>query len=116
MKNFFKFEPIKSTNEFNVQEPELPLAKKHNKDENINTSLEKNIDALKDFFHYPLSNDFKIRTIDININNQTYNAAIFFYDGLVDSNELNKSVLKPLMKSICFESKSVLKKLQSNVL
>lgn len=114
MKNFFKFEPTKNPTVFHVQEPELPLAKKHNKDENINKSLEKNLEALKDFFHFSLSNDFKIRNFDININNQTYNAAIFFYDGLVDSNELNKSVLKPLMKSICFESKSVLKKLQSN--
>ena len=32
MKNFFKFEPTKNTTEFHIQEPELPLAKKHNKD------------------------------------------------------------------------------------
>ena len=114
MKNFFKFEPTKSDNEFTVKEPELPLAKNHDKTENINSDLEKNLEALKDFFHFPLSNDFKIRTFDITINSVKYNAALFFYDGLVDSESLNKAVLKPLMKSISIESKSVLKKLSTN--
>lgn len=114
MKNFFKFEPTKNANDFRIQEPELPLAIKHNKNENVNPSLDKNLEALKEFFHFPLSNDFKIRTFDININSQKYNAAILFYDGLVDSESLNKAVLKPLMKTISFESKSVLKKLSAN--
>ena len=62
----------------------------------------------------PISNDFKLRTFDITINSQKYNAAIIFYDGLADSESINKAILKPLMKSISFESKSMLKKISMN--
>ena len=110
MKKFFKFTPPERNNHFKIEEPELQLAPKHDKNEKIDVSLSKNLEALKEFFHFPLSNDFKIRTFDITVNSQKYNAALLFYDGLVDSDSLNKAILKPLMKEICIENNSILKK------
>ena len=110
MKNIFKFIPPEDNNYFKIEEPQLQMALKHDKHGFVDSSLSNNLDAMKEFFHFPLSNDFKLRTFDISVNGEKYNAAICFYDGLVDSNSLNNAILKPLMNEICTTSKSVLKK------
>lgn len=116
MKNFFKFTPRDDNNSFKLKEPELQIAPKHNKNENITKNLEKNIEILKEFFHFPLSNDFNIRNFDITINSQKYSSAILFYDGLVDSDSLNENILKPLMRDFYINSNSILKKASSDML
>ena len=80
MKNIFKFTPPHDNNHFKIEEPELQIALKHDKNGNIDSSLSNNLEAMKEFFHFPLSNDFKIRTFDITVNSEKYNAAICFYD------------------------------------
>lgn len=109
MKNFFKFNEPTNSYEFYIKNPELQIAQKYNKDEKFFSELNKNIEIIKSFFHFPKSNDFKIRTFEIDINSNKLNAVIMFYDGLVDSDTINSSILKPLMKSINIESKSILK-------
>ena len=114
MKNFFKFVEPKDNNHFEIKEPEPQFAPKYEKDGQIDTSLSKNIDAIKEFFHFPLSNDFKLRNFDITINSKKYNSIILFYDGLADSNAINLSILKPLMKNLNVESKSIIKKVEKD--
>lgn len=109
MKNFFKFNKPKDSYEFQIKEPELPIAPKYDKNENISTDLSKNIEIIKDFFHFPTSNDFKMRNFEIKINGKEYNSIIIFYDGLADSSSINTGIIKPLIKNINFESKSILK-------
>ena len=43
MKDFFKFNKPKDSYEFQIKEPELPIAPKYNKSENISADLNKNI-------------------------------------------------------------------------
>lgn len=109
LKNFFKFEAPKEPHKFYIKEPELQIASKYSKNEKISNDLNKNIEIVKSFFHFPKSNDFKMRNFKINIDSKEYNAIILFYDGLVDSNSINSCILKPLMKNIVIENKSVLK-------
>ena len=114
MKNIFKFVPNDDDNNFIIQEPELQMAIKNDKNGNVSSSLNENLEAFKEFFHFPLSNDFKIRLFEISINSQKHNAALLFYDGLADSNSINNAILKPLMKDICIEQKGIIKKISSN--
>ena len=112
MKNFFEFNKPKDTSYFYIKEPDLPFAKTIDKDETINDNLSKNIEILKNTFHFPISNDFKMRSFYIKINNKKYNSVILFYDGLADSSSINTAILKPLMKNIVTDMNSALKSTQ----
>ncbi len=112
MKNFFEFNKPKDTSYFYIKEPDLPFAKTIDKDETISDNLSKNIEILKNTFHFPISNDFKMRSFYIKINNKKYNSVILFYDGLADSSSINTAILKPLMKNIVTDMNSALKSTQ----
>lgn len=109
MNDFFKFNKPKDSYEFQIKDPELPIAPKYTKDENVSSDLNKNVEIIKNFFHFPLSNDFKMRNFKIKINEKEYNSIVVFYDGLADSNSINTAIIKPLIRGITSESKSILK-------
>ena len=109
MKDFFKFNKPKDSYKFQIKDPDLPIAPKYTKEENVSSDLNKNIEIIKTFFHFPLSNDFKMRNFKIKINEKEYNSILVFYDGLADSNSINTAIIKPLVKGITSESKSILK-------
>lgn len=109
MKDFFKFNKPKDSYEFQIKDPDLPIAPKYTKEENVSSDLNKNIEIIKTFFHFPLSNDFKMRNFKIKINEKEYNSILVFYDGIADSNSINTAIIKPLVKGITSESKSILK-------
>lgn len=109
MNDFFKFNKPKDSYEFQIKDPELPIAPKYTKDENVSSDLSKNVEIIKNFFHFPLSNDFKMRNFKIKINEKEYNSIVVFYDGLADSNSINTAIIKPLIRGITSESKSILK-------
>jgi len=111
MPSFFKFEP-KDKALFEIENNTTIIHPKYNKENQLDYSLAKNIDVLKDLLHFPDSNDLIFRFFDIKINNEKYNAMILFYDGLCDSNLINDYLLRQLMKNITIDispNKSILK-------
>lgn len=112
MPSFFHFKP-NTTSLFEIESPPKTIKPKYNKENQLDFSLNKNIDVFKDLLHFPDSNDLVFRFFDIKINNETYHSMLIMYDGLCDSNIINNYLLKQLMKNIYVEdnkNKSILKK------
>ena len=63
----------------------------------INTDITKNLDFIKSKYNTLINSDIKIREFELNINNLQYKSFIFFIDGLIDSEIINRFVLNPLM-------------------
>ena len=111
MSTFFNFKP-KKPNAFQIETPTMPIPNKYNKNNQLDFSLSKNVEVLKDLLHFPDSNDLIFRFFDININSQKYNALIILYDGLVDSDLINDFLMRQLMSDIKVEApqnKSIIK-------
>lgn len=111
MSTFFNFNP-KKPNAFQIETPTMPVPNKYNKNNQLDFSLSKNVEVLKDLLHFPDSNDLIFRFFDININSQKYNALIVLYDGLVDSDLINDFLMRQLMSDIKVEvpqNKSIIK-------
>ena len=109
--SFFKFKP-KDNQIFQIATANPPSPNKYNKKNQIDFSLNKNVEVLKELLHFPDSNDIIFRFFDININNQKYNSLLVFYDGLTDSDLINDYLLKQLLKKINIEepnNKSIIK-------
>lgn len=109
--SLFHFEP-NDKSIFSVEPPSQVIKPKYNKNNQLDFSLNKNVDVLKDLLHFPDSNDLVFRFFDIKINSEKYNALIVMYDGLCNSNVINDFVIKQLMKSIKYEepqNKSIIK-------
>ena len=109
--SLFQFEP-KNQNIFAIESSNQIIKPKYNKHNQLDFSLNKNIDVFKDLLHFPDSNDLIFRFFNISINNEKYNSMIILYDGLCDTNIINDYILKQLMKNIIYEqsqNKSVLK-------
>ena len=101
--SFFNFDPNKK-DIFQIENSNEPIKNKYNKNNKLDFSLTKNIEVLKDLLHFPDSNDLVFRLFDITINNEKYNALLLFYDGLSDSDMINNSLLRQLMRGIKVEN------------
>lgn len=83
---------------------------KYDKQKNLDTTLSKNIDIFKNLLHFPTSNDLIFRFFDLNINNNSINCLIIFYDGLVNSQLIDDFMISRLTIPInVFEKKSIIK-------
>ena len=103
--SFFKFKPNDHSS-FQIATATPPIPNKYNKNNQIDFSLNKNVEVLKDLLHFPDSNDLIFRFFELKINNQKYNALTIFYDGLDDY------LIKQLIKGIKIEvpqNKSIIK-------
>lgn len=69
--------------------------------ENINKSLNTNIDInmeyIKSKYNTLINSDIKIREFFLTINKRQYKSFIFYIDGMIDSDIINKTVLNSLM-------------------
>ncbi len=111
MSAFFHFEP-KKNKIFQIENSVGPIPKKYNKKNKLDFSLSKNVEVFKDLLHFPECSDLIFRFFDITINSEKINALIMFYDGLSNSEMINTSLLRQLMRGINIESsspKSILK-------
>lgn len=100
--SFFSFKP-KDTSLFEIESPPNNIPPKYNKENQLDYSLNKNVDVFKDLLHFPDSNDLVFRFFDIKINHQKYHAMLLMYDGLCDSNLINNYIMKQLMKNIAID-------------
>lgn len=111
MSSFFNFKP-KKNKIFKIENSNAPIPKKYNKQNKLDFSINKNVEVFKDLLHFPECSDLVFRFFDITINKEKINALILFYDGLSDSEMINVSLLRQLMREINIENsnpKSVLK-------
>ena len=117
MASFFNFRP-KDITLFEIESPPKNISPKYNKENQLDFSLDKNIDAFKDLLHFPDSNDLIFRFFDIHINQEKYHAMLLMYDGLCDSNLINDYIMRQLMDNITMEppqNKSIIKQIQFKI-
>ena len=112
MFEFLKFTPAKSY-DFAIADLDKKTDTTYDKNNQIDFSIDKNIEVLKSLLHFPESNDLIFRLFEIRINNQKYNALLTFYDGLSNSELINDYLIKQLIKGINVtppSSNSIIKK------
>ncbi|MBR3133427.1 MAG: spore germination protein [Clostridia bacterium] len=63
----------------------------------ISNNLQENIDYLTVKYNILINSDIASRSLNINLKGKQYSAFILYIDGMVDSNIVNSSILKPLM-------------------
>ena len=108
MKNIFKFIPPKNNTEFNIKKDKNVPLESFDKEKEIRKKLDENIKILKKLTHYEQNSDIEIREFESKINCNNYNAALLFYDGLVNSEIIDDFILKPLMSNKkCDENKNI---------
>lgn len=110
MKNPFKFIPPNKSSAFKVKKSSSQKEPKYDKTDELSLSFDKNLNKLKYFLHYPENIDVKIREFETKINNNSYHSAIFFYDGMVDSEIINNFILRELMRNVAINDNEDLEK------
>lgn len=60
-------------------------------------SIEVNLEYVKSKYSFQINSDIKIREFYINIRNKQYSAFLFYIEGMIDSDSINKFLIKPLM-------------------
>lgn len=100
---FIKYTPAQSNNFFLTSETnkdiekEPVIASKELEPKNISDNFENNLTYMKSKYNSLINSDIIIRDFRIIANNKEYKASLFFIDGMVDTQVINSSVLKPLM-------------------
>lgn len=67
------------------------------KKENVSMSLEENLKYVKKVYNFDINSDIKIREFCMNIKGKQYKAFLLYIEGMIDSQSINKFVIKPLM-------------------
>lgn len=117
MKNIFKFIPPKNNTEFNIKKDKNVPIESFDKKKEIVKKIDENLKILKKLTHYNQNSDIEIREFEARINCNNYNAALLFYDGLVNSEVIDDFILKPLMSNKkCNENKNIKELLVQNIL
>ena len=66
-------------------------------DKNLDKDINKNLEYIKTRYNTLINSDIKIREFYLTINGAEYKSFIFFIDGMVDNDIINRFVLNPLM-------------------
>ncbi len=64
---------------------------------NCHTSLQQNIQEMKQLFSYGLNKDFSMRTLKLRFNQKE--ACLFYYGSIVDGAIINLNIIKPLLEN-----------------
>lgn len=100
---FIKYTPTQNndfflTNETNKDiEKEPIIPSKDLEPKKIYDDFNENLNFMKSKYNSLINSDIVIREFKISVNNRYYKAALFFIDGMVDTQIINTSVMKPLM-------------------
>lgn len=100
---FIKYTPLQKTGFYLTTEnykqiDKIPINPSKNLEpQNISAKLIENLDYIKTKYNYLINSDVVIRDFTLLSNKQEYSAFLIFIDGLVDTQIVNNSVLKPLM-------------------
>ncbi len=70
---------------------------RNNLKETVFPSLDVNKDYIKKRYNFDINSDIKLREFTINIRGKQYKSFLFYIEGMIDSDSINKFVIKPLM-------------------
>lgn len=70
---------------------------KDTKTESIFPSVNVNKEYIKNKYNFEINSDIKLREFTINIRGKQYSSFLFYIEGMIDSNSINKFVIEPLM-------------------
>ena len=68
--------------------------------ETVSSSYDYNIELIKTKYSTLINSDIKIREFNLNFQNKQYKSFIFYIDGMINSDSINRFVLSPLMSNI----------------
>lgn len=105
LSNIFLYKSPIPKQEFSL--PDTPNDNKSNKNlnnqsdnkvvKNVYSNLDVNLDYIKVQYNTLINSDIKLREFKLTIKGKDYKAALLFIDGMIDSNNINDFILKPLM-------------------
>lgn len=65
--------------------------------EKVFTSIDVNLEYVKNKYNFDINSDIKIREFYINIKGKQYSSFLLYIEGMIDSESINKFVIEPLM-------------------
>lgn len=65
--------------------------------ENVFPSIDVNKEYIKKRYNFDINSDIKLREFTINVRGKQYKAFLFYIEGMINSDSVNKFVIKPLM-------------------
>ena len=101
--DFINLITYKALSEYNFilpnakREPKSNEETKKEKAEAVYPSIAVNKECIKTKYHFDINSDIKIREFFINIRGKQYSAFLLFIDGMINSEQINKFVIEPLM-------------------
>lgn len=97
LKDLFQYTPDSNYN-YQISETQIQNNEQTKKiSKKVSNSLTENLDFLTVKYNLLINSDINVRKFTLNAKGKQYNAAIFFIDGMVDSEIINHYVLNPLM-------------------
>lgn len=66
-------------------------------EEKVFSSIVQNKEVIKSKYNFKINSDIKMREFYINVRGKQYSAFLFYIEGMIDSNSINKFVIEPLM-------------------
>ena len=97
-KTLFGYSPDEKKRHFKISLVANNTSSQDNKKTYLKSDFDYNLNLFKNKYNSLLSSDINIREFKFNIKNKIFKAAIFFIDGINDSNSINEFILKPLLR------------------
>lgn len=100
-KDEFELKKKEKTAEYDVRDKDIPKSPDY-----VDLNIKKNIAYIQNRFNVPLNNDVVIREITMRGNREAF---LVFYDGMCDTDSINKSIIKTLIEIPYYEDKDIYK-------
>ncbi len=95
--NRYNFVLPKSTDSQNLDNPPPSSEEKTLESEKIFPSIDVNKEYIKNKYSFDINSDIKMREFYITIKGKEYSSFLFYIEGMIDSESINKFVIEPLM-------------------
>ncbi len=83
--------------------------------ETVSTTLKHNLDYLKVKYNMLINNDIKIREFSLNFQKKKYPAFILYIDGMVNGDNINNFILKPILLKSSIKMEDPVKKSENSL-
>ena len=83
-------------------------------DKIVSSSLNDNLEYLKIKYNLLINNDIKIREFELNVQKKKYPSFILYIDGMINDNNLNDFVLKPMLLKNSIKMEDTIKPTKKN--
>lgn len=77
--------------------PEVNDVPKQDNEKKVFPSIDVNLEYVKKIYNFEINSDIKLREFYINIKGKQYSAFLFYIEGMIDSQSINKFLIEPLM-------------------